>query len=145
MKKMAHDEKLDSAVARIAGFWVAYFVNVLIISLFLVKMDEVGDLSSSPLFMALPWAVNGLFLAALMTRSPRYGLGYLIGLGFLVVEAVLYVPSCFASCMALTAVGLEPDVNTLDPFVVWFTLSYVVAWCLAGLGLSIWHFKRARR
>ena len=152
--KQAKSQSSSRNVARnrVAGFWAAALVNIFLLlwTLLYPQLFEFIGFSptaTSQVVTGLPWLLNGFLVFGSLVVNPQFTIGYMVSLAFVGSAALLYLPSCLATCLTMSIVvegaadlnaprlGMNwPDnLDTLEGFLICFTALYVVFWLAGGL------------
>jgi hypothetical protein len=147
MEDNCSESASQQAIGTITGYWVGFLLNVVLITLSIILIGEGETLTETPMIV-LPWVINGAMIAIAIAKYPRFLTGYVISLAAVVVAALVYMPSCMATCMVAIILGMEPDgvgfSNGLD-FWFWpfFFVIYLCLWLVGGLIFSRRYYKKA--
>ena len=147
MTELVKEDAHRKAIDQIAGYWSSFILNLILIVLALGVMADGDAISETPLAW-LPWLFNGVIIAVSLFLYPAFATGYLIALAVIAGAALIYMPSCIATCLVATAIGIEPALpysgSSLD-YWFWpaFAFLYIILWALGGLFFSFRHYRKA--
>ncbi len=135
MKRKQYEYKCEKRRDQLAGFWIFTFLNVSIFFLISIIEYRAHALEAITLWpieivdsgIVLPWAINIIVLFVGLVLRPQFALGYLVALAGWVFISILYIPSCYVTCLVLGDGGS-------DTFVYCFFGGYMALW----LGLAAW-------
>lgn len=145
MTTLSTEEHRVDPLERIAGFWTAFILNLMLIVLAIGLMMDRQELSETPMVW-LPWLFNLLILVVALWKYGEFAVGYLMGIALFAVATILYMPSCIGTCLVVGMIGFAPDIpyygSNLE-YWFWpaFFILYVCLWALIGVYFSFRHYR----